>query len=72
MLGNGFVNMEGSKLSSPEHHPGGPQLMVQQPTLLGDPPTVPHQTTILSHDAVTRNQDSQMVGGHQPADLPGV
>src|SRR3954447_4288603 len=72
MLGNGFVNMDGVRVLSSKHHSGGPQLVIQQPPLFGDSAPVSNQATVLSDHPVTRDQDSQVVRGYQPANLPGV
>src|SRR5262249_30039273 len=57
---------------SPQHDPRRSQFVVEQPALLGQPPTVSHEAAILAYDPVARDQDRQMIGGDEPAYLPGM
>jgi len=56
----------------PQHHPRRPQLVVEQPALLGDPPAISDQATVLPDHPVAWDQDGEMVGRHQPPDLSRV
>src|SRR4029453_6502676 len=71
----GFVNMASNPWPSAarpglaQHDSCRPKLVVQQPALLGQPSTIPHERPVLAHHAVARKQNRQMVRGHEPADL---
>src|SRR5919109_3418502 len=46
--------------------------MIKQPAFPGEPATISHQVAVLTYHPVTGDQDSEVVGGTQPADLLGM
>jgi hypothetical protein len=87
MLGKGFVNWleagagrqesaiyckNQQSLSSPQDNAGGAELVVQQPALLGKATSIADQAAILADHAMTRDENGEMICGHQPANLARV
>jgi hypothetical protein len=71
--GRGFVNTPGSgRQLRAEHDARSPQLVIEEPTLRRQSTSVPDQVTSLPDDAMARNDDSEMVGRDDLADVAGM
>ena len=46
--------------------------MIEKPALLGQPAAVPDQRAVFAHDPVAGDEDREVVGRDEPADLPRV
>lgn len=59
-------------LSSPEDHSRPSRLVGEQPALGIETPAVPYQRAILAHDPMAGDEDREVVGCGEPADLTRV